>query len=296
MVGAKAAGFVLPCNHAINNGDDGRNAVSDTWISLAVKVGLTPVLIALVSLAGRRWGTTVSGWLVGLPLTSGPIIFILASERGTAFAAKTSEGTLTGCFSEVAFCLAYGWCALRFRWPIALAASFLAFALSTAALQHVFLPSLPLFALAVCALALSIRLMPSPVAEPAAGTIHSPPWDIPARMIVATALVLALTSVAPALGPHLTGLIAPFPVYVTTLTVFAHRLQGSARAIDVLKGLLFGLFAFASFLLVLATLLTQVGIAPAFALAIVAALAIQGISLWVLRRPARSDARQTATR
>jgi len=40
---------------------------------LAFKLLLTPALLGLVSLAGRRWGPAVSGWLVGLPLTSGPV-------------------------------------------------------------------------------------------------------------------------------------------------------------------------------------------------------------------------------
>lgn len=45
--------------------------------SLALKLVLAPALIGAASLAGRRWGPAVSGWLVGLPLTSGPIAFFL---------------------------------------------------------------------------------------------------------------------------------------------------------------------------------------------------------------------------
>jgi hypothetical protein len=34
--------------------------------TLALKLVLTPTLIGAASLAGRRWGPAVSGWLVGL--------------------------------------------------------------------------------------------------------------------------------------------------------------------------------------------------------------------------------------
>ena len=34
---------------------------------LVLKLILTPLLIGLISLAERRWGTRVGGWLVGLP-------------------------------------------------------------------------------------------------------------------------------------------------------------------------------------------------------------------------------------
>ena len=40
---------------------------------LAFKLFLTPLLIVSVTLAGRRWGTAVSGLLIGLPLVSAPI-------------------------------------------------------------------------------------------------------------------------------------------------------------------------------------------------------------------------------
>ena len=67
------------------------------------------------------------------------------------------------------------------------------------------------------------------------------------------------------------------------MTAFAHHQQGAAAAVSVLRGLLFGLFAFASFCLVLAVSLVQLGIAASFAAAIAVALTVQAISLWRLR-------------
>ena len=63
---------------------------------LLLKLILTPLLIGSVSLAGRRWGPTVGGLLVALPLTSGPILFFLALERGAPFTVNTALGTLEG--------------------------------------------------------------------------------------------------------------------------------------------------------------------------------------------------------
>jgi hypothetical protein len=87
---------------------------------------LTPVLIIGASLAGRRFGGVVSGWLVGLPLTSGPIAAFLAVEQGPRFAARR-VGSLSGAAAEGAFCIAYGRLAQRGIVP-ALAAGTLAFA------------------------------------------------------------------------------------------------------------------------------------------------------------------------
>src|SRR4030095_13403342 len=87
-----------------------------TLESLALKLALTPALIGLVSLAGRRWGPGVSGWRVGFPLTSGPIAFFLALDHGVRFAAAAAVGSMTGAGAQAAFCLLYGRLARRGRW------------------------------------------------------------------------------------------------------------------------------------------------------------------------------------
>ncbi len=75
--------------------------------TLALKLVLTPVLVGAASLAGRRWGSEIGGWLVGIPLISGPIAFFLALSAGAHFAAQASVGILAGVASQVAFALAY---------------------------------------------------------------------------------------------------------------------------------------------------------------------------------------------
>ena len=263
--------------------------------TLVLKLILTPVLIGGASLAGRRWGPAVSGWLVGLPLTSGPIAFFLALSHGAGFAAGTADGILAGTMSQAAFCLAYGWLARYWSWPPAIAAGCLTFGAATAALRFVALPAAPLFVIVVATLLCALCLMPARSVVTAVASAP-PRWDLLARMTVATAFVVLLTAVAPALGPRLTGLLAPFPLYASILAVFAHRTLGSAAANNVLRGLLLGLFAFAGFFLALATLLVPLGIGPAFIAAAGGALVLQSGSLWVLRRSQRRscpDQRET---
>jgi hypothetical protein len=253
--------------------------------SLSLKLILTPILVGGASLAGRRWGHSVSGWLIALPLTSGPIIFFLALGQGLAFATAAAVGVLAGTLSPVAFCLTYSWLAARWRaaWPRSLGAACLVFAIATALLRPLPLWWLLVYPVVVGVLVLALRLMPRPLAS-APAPAHLPGWDIPARMLVATAFVVLLTAAAPALGPQLTGLLAPFPLFGSILAVFAQHFQGPQAAVSVLRGLLHGLFAFASFFMVLAALLERAGLVAAFGSAIAVALLIQAGSLWLMRR------------
>lgn len=257
--------------------------------SLLLKLILTPALIGVASLAGRRWGPAISGWLVGLPFTSGPIAFFLVLGHGTHFASLAATGTMAGTISQAGFCLVYAAVARRRAWPAAFLAGCAAFGVATVAFSRLTLPAATIFPLVIVALVLAIWLLPRVPADTVT-PVPLPAWDIPARMVVATVFVVLLTGIAPALGARLTGLLAPFPLYASVLTVFAYALQGPLAGIAVLRGLLLGLFAFASFFLVLALLLVPLGIAPSFATALAVALGMQGISLWVLhatREPVR---------
>jgi hypothetical protein len=253
--------------------------------ALALKLVLTPLLIGTASLVGRRWGAAVSGWLVGLPFTSGPVAFFVAISHGTSFAAAVAAGTLIGTISTALYCLAYAWVA-GYGWPLAVVAGCAAFTAATLVLQLVSLPLGAAFIAVIALLSVTLRLAPRPVRVPR--TVPVPPWwDIPARMAVATAVVLLLTGAASTLGARLTGLLAPFPVYATVLTVFAHHFQGPEAGRAVLRGLLHGLFAFATFFLMLAALLEPIGIGLAFLAAIASALTLQACSLWLLQRSHR---------
>lgn len=251
--------------------------------SLALKLVLTPVLVGAASLAGRRWGSAIGGWLVGIPFTSGPIAFFLALDPGPSFAAKAAAGIMAGTASQAAFCLAYSWTALRGGWLPSLIAATLGFAVATVVLNAIALPVIVYFVLMIGVLLLTLTVMPRTPAVPAA-RIAFPRWDLPARIVVATAFVVVLTGIAPLLGPRLAGLIAPFPLYATVLAVFAHRIEGPPPAIGVLRGLLLGLFAFTAFFCVLALTLGGQGIGLAFIAAIAIALVVQSASLYAGRR------------
>ncbi len=248
-----------------------------------LKLILAPVIIGSASLAGRRWGPAVSGWLIGLPLTSGPVTFFVALSHSSAFAFDTVRGVLSGGFSLIAYSLAYAWIARKFDWRTSLSASLLVFAGMTMLLQYVTIPLIPLFALVVLAIFIGLWLLPKRKAtnsdQPDPGR-----WDIPARILIGTSFILLITGIAPYIGSRLTGLLTTLPLYASILAVFAHRHEGEAGAVNVLYGLVLGLFAFAGFYLVLGALIENSHLAVSFGAATLAALVVQGGTLLVLQQ------------
>jgi hypothetical protein len=251
---------------------------------LLFKIILAPVLIGLVSLAGRRWGPGVAGWLLGVPLNSGPVLFFLLLEQGPRFAAGAARGSLLGILAWAAFCLAYAYCSLKLSWWWSTLAGWVAWAGAAFALQPVSLSVTWVFVLVVVALAAMLLAFPrAPQTDP---ILEQPKQELWLRMATASVMVVTLTGVARMLGPMRSGILSAFPAYTTILAVFSHR-YGTSSAVKVLKGVTVGLYTAATFFLVLSLSLAHLNGAWSFALALAAGLVVQGGSfIYVHRSPA----------
>lgn len=255
---------------------------------LLLKLILVPALIALVTLAGRRWGPAVAGWLSALPVVAGPILGFIAVEQGAAFAAKAAVGTLSAVLAILAFGISYAWAATRFAWPASLALAYIGYAAAVAVLSLWNVSALPVIGLVVIA---ALWLAPRfyPVLPASAKARPKPANDMLLRMGLGALLVLLVTHFAAKLGPGLSGVFAMFPVMGTVLALFTHRSAGAAATIQLLRGMVLGFYAFGMFCAVLAWALSATGIGPAFLSAVAAAVVIQWLSrLWLMRYRAAS--------
>ena len=107
---------------------------------------------------------------------------------------------------------------------------------------------------------------------------------MPARLAIAAAFVVLQTGIAGWLGPQLSGLVTPFPIVVILLTAFAHHRSantvrhvccaaswsGCTRSRRSFSSSRFGIEPLAPW--------------PAYLLGLGACLAINGLTLWALRR------------
>lgn len=239
---------------------------------LALKLFLAPLLIVAVTYIGRRWGSAVSGLLIGLPLVSAPISFIMAWEHGGEFGATAAVGSLLGQISNCLFGLTYIRCARGGGWPLCSVAAVAVFFATTFTLNAFSWSLLPAIGTLVVVIVGASFLIPR---QEEAARLYTPPrWDLPARMLAATLLVVVVTGGADTLGPQLAGLISPFPAFSVIFAAFTHAQLGATSATILLRGVVVGSFGYATFFTLVGALLERLGLGWTYALAIVAAVSV----------------------
>jgi hypothetical protein len=247
-------------------------------VILLLKLVLVPGLIALVTLAGRRFGPRLGGWLNALPLVAGPVLFFLALEQGDAFVAQAAGATLAGLAAVAGFAVIYARAATARPWWLCVLVGWTSFGLLTVALHVVTWTPVSGLALALAAFGAAPWALPA-FPDPAAPA-PAPGWDLPLRMAAAVALMLAVTGLAAWLGPRLSGAITPFPIATTILLAFTHAQQGAPAAVGFLRAFLPAMWSFALFCFVLAVGVVGLGRDLGFLLALAVHLVVQGV-VWL---------------
>jgi len=255
--------------------------ILDVGAYLQIKLITVPLFILIVSLLVRKCGPTIGGLIVGLPLTSAPVIVFLALEQGNSFASGASQGIMMGLISVTIFCLVYSWFASSQSWSVCMVTSSISYFAVTALLSFLTGPLIVSFVAVEIIIIVISRLFPSGARSAPRKSFR---WEIPARMAAATGLVVLITESAPMLGPHLSGLLTPFPIYATVLGVFIHRFDGPKPSALFLRGVVTGCFTSAFFFFLFASFIAQWNLLGSVSLALLGSLITHSILLYVVSR------------
>jgi uncharacterized membrane protein (GlpM family) len=243
---------------------------------LALKLLLVPSFLALITLVGRRWGPSVSGWLAGFPFVAGPILLLIAIERGAAFAATSASAALGAVVASLAYMLAYAWTSRRRRWHVACLAGLLAWFVAVALLRLMLvLPWDPWPSLVVALVGLRWIVPRFPPVQQVTIGARLPSYELPVRMAAGALLTVIVTGVSAHIGPAWSGLVTIFPVLSMVLAVFSHRAHGAAYVGAMLRSMAVGLWGLLAFCLALALLLPRLSMTWSFVIATVLAIVAQ---------------------
>ncbi len=250
-------------------------------IILLAKIAVPPILVALMSLAARRFGPTIGGLFIGLPWMTGPVLFFLAHDKGEAFAIRACLGIELAVWGMGAFILAFGILARFVAWPFCLVAAIAGYLGVACVTRDLDMPLWAAAAGGVATLLATAFLLPKPRAAVAMGPL--PWWDIPARMATTFCLVAGIMFGADRLGPQLSGILASYPVILTVIASFTLQQWGPDAVLRIYKSSALSLIGFVLFFLVIGYGMPVMGLTAAFATAALASVAFSG-ALIALRR------------
>ena len=255
--------------------------------NLILKLVMTPLIIAAATMVSRRWGERIGGLMIGLPLTSGPVSIFFAVEQGPKFAAGAALGAILGLVPVAVFCAGYVKTSQRFPWYLASAFSIGMYLLAVWGVSWL-TPGLGWEIFLVPAVLIVASLWMGKI-EAGGKQVTAPWWDLPVRMVIATALLILITTGAGLLGPKWGGLLSPFPVFTFVMATFSHSQGGPGAAWRLIRGVLAGLFSYTAFFVVVALLVADTNLFVVYSLATLIALGINGLSLALLVWRKRSN-------
>jgi len=224
-----------------------------------------PSVIALVTLAIRRWGNKIGGLIGSMPWTAGPILLFFILEQGKPFGILAIQGTMTGILALISFCFCYSYFCRQLTWLPTLLLSYGIYTITALFFNYLHLNLVLSYGLVIGCVLLTLHFFPKPTALTNTGRRLR--FEIPIRMLVTTLFVLVVTGLASILGPNWSGILTPFPIMTSILAIFSHMLQGGNATITTLRGLVIGLLGFTTFLFLQAFLLREYSVPVAFGLA-----------------------------
>lgn len=253
------------------------------WI---FKIFAVPILVALATLAIRRWGAAIGGLLMGLPFMTGPISYFLAIDQGVDFASAANTGVILAVAAVGPWAVAFYWLAGSFQWPVCMLGGLTAFAAAGWVLQPLQVDGRTAAMIAYASVLISVLLMPR-VQVPA---VMAPPpwWDLPVRMIVTAVVVVSVTLLAERLGPRLSGIVATLPVVSGVVVCFTQQRMGAAMTRAVLRGVATAMLSFIAFFAVIGETIATLGLTSAYVLAVLVTLPLSALVATIDRRMARN--------
>ena len=272
---------------------------------LLLELLLAPSLILASSLAQQRWGQRIGGLIVGLPLTSLPLLMLLSLAQGAHFSAAAADASLEASVAQALLIWMYVAVARRHGVLASLAASAGAFGLGVAVLYATpTWPPLLSLSIGIASYLGALRWWPQPADHGSAKCIPAPQLTVSSageaasdaagltgpgrglrlryrlaiRMVIAALFASILTGTSGILGSQLSGLVSAFPVLTFVMGGLTHSEDGETEVADFLYGVTRGSFAVVTSLFTLAVTLPCGNLVEAFGLATLTAVATQGLT------------------
>jgi hypothetical protein len=259
------------------------------WLSLVLKMMVTAGFVIVAAMVAERAGPAIGALVATLPIAAGPAYVFVALDHDAAFISQSAIGSIAAHAATGVFSVAYVVLAQRLGMAVsvtgAVAVWFLiAFLLRAMPWTFLGVAVANLATYAVC-IVLTERYR----------HVKMPPiarrwYDLPVRALMVACLVAAVVGTSGHVGPTVTGLLAVYPIVMTSLMlIFQSRVGGRATA-ALIANTMWGLVGFSACLFTVHLAPVPLGTWPGLTLALAVSVA-WNLALWQLRRRWLSPAR-----
>jgi hypothetical protein len=255
---------------------------------LLLRMAVTAAFVIFASLVAERSGPVIGALVATLPISAGPSYVFLAQDHDAGFIAEGALASIPANCATMFFCLTYVLLAQRRSVTVSLGVAALVW-LAVAAVVRMFDWSL-IAGIAANALTFAICLPLMARYRYAKMPLVTRRWyDIPLRAALVATLVAAVVTLSHTIGPAGSGMLALYPVALTSMILLMHPRIGGVPTAAVIANSGWGLMGFVLAILALHLTAVRLGSAPALSLALAIAMA-WNIGLWSIgrRRVARA--------
>jgi hypothetical protein len=259
------------------------------WLSLALKMAVTAGFVIAAAMVAERAGAAIGAIVATFPVAAGPAYVFVGLDHDSAFIAASAIGSIAAHAATAVFSLVFIVLAQRNGLVVSVGGAVIswfavAFLLRSVPWSFVTVVAANLAIFGVC-IAFTNRYrhvqMPAIVRK----------WyDIPVRAFMVACLVAVVVGLSGHVGPTMTGLLAVYPIVMTSLMlIFQPRVGGPATA-ALIANTMWGLVGFSACLftvhLAVVPLGTWAGLVLSLAVSVVWNLVLYGLRRRALLRRA----------
>jgi hypothetical protein len=262
------------------------------WLSLVLKMAVTAGFVIAAAMVAERAGAAIGAIVATLPIAAGPAYVFVGLDHDSAFISASAIGSIAAHAATAVFSLVYIVLAQRAGLVLSVGGAVavwfvVAFMLRSVSWTFLSVAAVNLALFGVCiALTHRYRFVKMPM-------IGRKWFDIPVRAFLVACLVAAVVGLSGHVGPTMTGLLAVYPIVMTSLMLIFHERVGGPATAALIANTMWGLVGFSACLFTVHLAVVPFGTWAGLTLALAVAVAWNLVLYWIRRRALSRRATQS---
>lgn len=211
---------------------------------LVVKMAVTALFVLAATVTAERAGPLVGGLVATLPIAAGPAYVFLALDHDAHFIAQSAVASLAVNAINVAFAVSYTLLAQKRSLVASLGLTYIGWVLLAFLVNSLKWSLAPAVVLNAVAIAIGLWLV-RPLRLVPMVRLKRRWYDYALRAGLVSVLVGVLVTFSFRIGPYVSGLLAVFPVVLTSIILILHNRAGGRPTAAVLANTVLGFIGFA---------------------------------------------------